>query len=405
MANNLAAKGGFVNAANQGAMKTAIGDQRDFISMLLGGWHFESIAPAAFTVTSGIVSVSQDYGVGGYLLASRAAGITTAFDVSGVTATNFKPGQILILATEQGKPMTVHHQQAGVSNGQLILRGGEDVVLEDQESSLWLRLEGQTGPWREISRSSSVSGGGLSGANVRVITSNANYVKPSNLVSCKVTVVGGGGGGAGKPKTTRSSITLASGGGGAGGIAIKWFDAGDLPATVTMTIGSGGAGGTDTNTYTAGNQGQAFASGANGGSSTFSGTGFTAITCTGGDGGDAFVRGRSGIGLVTAVNESAAGGAAAGGDLNIRGNSGGPGLAIDIDDNSVRKHNELGGSGGASPFAGLPPVVYNATAQAHGGGQFGAGGNAPSGGADTYPFSYAGAAGAPGVVIIEELLN
>ena len=188
-------------------------------------------------------------------------------------------------------------------------------------------------------------------------------------------------------------------------MAIKFFDESDLPASCAMAIGSGGAGGTDSNTYTAGNQGQAFASGATGGASSFAGTGITTITAGGGEGGDAFVRGRSGIGLVSSVNESAAGGEAAGGDLNVRGNSGDPGIAIDIDDNSVRKHNELGGRGGTSLFAGLPPVLYNATAQGYAAGQFGGGGNAPTGGSDTHTFSYNGANGAPGVIIIEELLN
>lgn len=405
MANSLADKGLVVNAPNQGAMKTILANWRDFTSNMLGGWQFESITPAAFTVTSGILSVSQDYGIGGYILVSRAAGITTAFDLTGITATNFKPGQVLLIATEATKPMTVHHQQSGVANGQIILRGGQDVILNDQESCIALRLEGATGPWREIWRSSGATGGGLSGLNIRVITApSSTYEKPSNLVSAIVIVVGAGGGGAGKPRTNSTAITLASGGGGAGAYAVKFFDEADLPASCVMRVGAAGTGGSDATTYTAGSPRTAHAVGTSGGGSSFSGTGITTITADGGSAGEAFVRGRSGIGLTAGQNDSAQGGVAAGGDINVNGNAGYPGLAMDIDD-TTRLHNELGGRPGGSPFAGDLHVLYNADAPSYPAGQYGAGGAAPWGGTGTWASAYDGGDGAPGVIFIIEVLN
>ena len=407
MANELADKGDVVNAPNQGAMKTILGNWRDFTSNLLGGGHFETFSPAEFTLSSGILSVSQDYGIGGYINASRAAGITTAFDLTGITATNFRPGNILIVGTEAGKPMTVHHQQSGVSNGQILLRGGQDVTLSDQESSLALRLESQTGPWREVWRSAATASGGFSGMNIRTILSNGNYTKPSNLVSALVIVQGAGGGGAGKPRTNSQAITVASGGGGAGGTALKIFNADDLPPSCPMTVGTGGDGGSDSTTYTAGNTVAGFAKGATGGTSSFSGTGITTMTAGGGAPGWAYVRGRSGIGLQAGVNDnaSAKGGIASGGDINLRGNSGDPGLAMDIDD-GTRKHNELGGRGGSSWFAAMPEIAINQAARAgHAGSYYGAGGNAPTGSVASFTSSYNGAPGGHGVIYIVEFLN
>ena len=406
MPNILPLIGALAGAANQGDMKTQLRNQRDFISMLPGGALFEAVSPAAFTLTSSVLAVNNQYNVGGYIDVSRAPG-SGAFNLDGITASNFAPGQWLAVGTQASRPMTIRHQRSAVTNGQILLRGGTDVTLNDRESVVLLRLEAQTGPWREMLRSGSAggAGGGFGSFNFRQVTLNANYEKPADLSAAIVVVVGGGGGGAGKPRTNSSALTLASGGGAAGGWAVKFFNETDLPNTCAMTIGAGGAGGTDTTIYTRGNQGRAYALGANGGSSTFSGTGITSITCAGGEGGAAFVRGRTGIGLVTSVNDSAIGGPASGGDINVRGNSGTPGIALDIDDNSVRKHNELGGRGGSSPFAPEPEVIYNGNAKAYATNEFGAGGNAPTGGSDTFSLSYSGAAGAPGVIFIIEVKN
>ena len=406
MANILPLKGALVGAATQGAQKTNFTNLRDSVSMLLGAAQFEAVSPAAFSFSSGVMSINNDYDVGGYINVAAGPG-TGAFNLDGIVATNFRPGQILMVGTNAARPMTVRHQRSSVTNGQILLRGGTDVTLNDRESTLMLRLESAQGPWREISRSGGAGGaggGGFGTFNFRAVVSNANYQKPDNLSAAIVIAVGAGGGGAGKPRTNSSGITLASGGGGAGGIVVKFFNEADLPASCPMQIGVGGAGGSDATTYTAGSPRAAYARGSSGGHTTFSGTGITTLQGNGGDGGYAAVRGRSGIGLLPNFQSSAAGGTAAGGDWNLVGESGDPGLAIDIDD-SVRKHNELGGRGGSSPFGSSPAMLYNANAIAHPAGSYGAGGNAPIGGTDTWQNSYNGAAGAPGAVFIVEILN
>lgn len=404
----LPGRGSLVGAANQGAMKVALAALRNWGSNLFGGALLESVAPPPFTLQSGLLSVSQNYGIGGFINVSRAAGLAGAFNLDGIDPTNFQPGQIIGVGTAAGKPMTLRNQVAGIARGQLVLRGAANVTLTDQESCLLLRLEAAAGPWREIMRSGSALGApGLAGLNLRTITGAGNYLKPSNLAALLLVVIGAGGGGAGKPATTRTSLTITAGGGGAGGLAVKMFDAGDLPASCAIRVGAKGAGGQDATRYSAGNQLAVLAQGTTGGNTTFVGTGITNITAGGGAGGPALVRGRSGLGLQVGAaghEATAGGGTASGGDINIVGASGDPGIAMDIDDRT-RKHNCIGGRGGAAPFATAPAIPINANANNYPAGSFGGGGNGPSGDTDSYVSSYRGGDGAPGAVLALEFLN
>lgn len=185
----------------------------------------------------------------------------------------------------------------------------------------------------------------------------------------KVTVIGGGGGsGSTTGATTDYRI---SGAGGGGGTSIKWYE---LVAGIscTYTVGGGGAGGVPSG------------NGSAGGTSSFT-DGTTAISATGGAGGE-----------FTSLNNNGAGGAGgigSNGDLNIAGNPGGGGTIATIFNNY-----SLTGHGGSSIIGGggdRPDTSGNGTSGRPYGG--GAGGAAALDNAT----SRNGGAGADGVIIIE----
>jgi len=196
--------------------------------------------------------------------------------------------------------------------------------------------------------SSAPAAGGFS--NMVVLTStNASYSIPATKI--KVTVVGGGSGG-------RSDIACEIfGGGGGGGAAIKILSGLTIGNTLNITIGAGGA-----------------ANAAGGTTSIASGTqSISTISATGGA-----LPGDSNYYLA-----GGPGGLGSGGDLNIKGCAGTPGIPTG---------GAVGGSGGSSILGGGGAGRAGA---GQAGGAYGGGGGSPgaSGGS--------AGAGAAGVVVVE----
>lgn len=197
----------------------------------------------------------------------------------------------------------------------------------------------------------------------------ANYPSAKGF---KIRLVGGGGGGGGTAATGASENAAAGGGGGAGyaeGILLPSA----LAASETVTVGGAGA---------------AAAAGANqggqGGQSAF-GTFMTANGGTGGQGGT-----NTSSGVITAT--SGGGATATGGAINIGGQDGGYGLV-------VGGSRILTGTGGSSQL-GLGGTPTNASNGRAGSG-YGSGASGATAGAGSA--ARAGAAGLPGIVIVEVL--
>ena len=144
-------------------------------------------------------------------------------------------------------------------------------------------------------------------SNTVYFNNSGTYTKPADLRFVVVEVVGGGGSG-GNTTTTTSSQASSSGGGGGGGYARKKILAADLAASETVTVGAGALD----------NSGPG-SPGLRGGHSTFG------SHCTGEGGWPGSGDGATGTNsFATGGN----GGAALGGDINIRGQRGGHGEVI-----------------------------------------------------------------------------
>jgi len=146
------------------------------------------------------------------------------------------------------------------------------------------------------------AGGGFSQA--QVFTTSGSFTVPASG-KFKVTIIGGGGSGAVQGGNS------GAGSGAGGGTVIKWFTGATPSATATVTIGTGGAG---VSSIGIGNAG---------GNSTFVLSGFATLTASGG---------AAGLG---GGNGPSAGGAAAGGDINSRGQNGSPNVNADDSANKV----------------------------------------------------------------------
>lgn len=202
-----------------------------------------------------------------------------------------------------------------------------------------------------------VGTGGLAGLTVskQIFTASGTFTVPAGVTSAKCTVVGAGAAGGG------STTGTAGGGGGGGGTAVKWLTGLTPGNTILVTVGTGGTGVSNATGNAGGN------------SSIASGT--QTIGTVTGNGGGGGTSGGSGGG----------GGASSGGDLNSTGQDGNNGLNASF--GGAGGCSTMGGSGrGATAFTGQAGYLYGGA----GGGSQGA--------------TFAGGAGANGVVIIEWII-
>ena len=152
--------------------------------------------------------------------------------------------------------------------------------------------------------------------NERIVTTSETYSKPANLAYLEVWAQAGGGGGANTATGVAAEATGGTGGGG-GGACYALYDAADLPASVAIAIGLGGG------------------VAATGGTTSFG----ALMSAAGGGGGVAAF----GSGTTVAIAVSAAGGIGTGGDLNLKGGQGYPGIRLN-------GTYIVGGRGGSAPF-------------------------------------------------------
>ena len=208
----------------------------------------------------------------------------------------------------------------------------------------------------------------------QVFTSSGTYTPATGANKALVYCTGGGGGGGGIDGNSTSSQNAISNAGSAGGTAIKLITS--LASSYTVTIGAGGNGGA------AGNN-----NGNDGGDSSFTDGASLTLTGSGGNGG----AGRAAA-STSSYGLGAAGGAASGGDINMRGGDAG---AIRRQAGDVTMIGSSGGSFyGGSRSAQTSANARDADAP-------GAGGGATRTGSAT---NYSGGDGADGIVVIYEFL-
>jgi hypothetical protein len=198
-----------------------------------------------------------------------------------------------------------------------------------------LTVSGGVPAWTTVSA-------GLPGLTGQVFTSNGTFTIPTGVTRLKVTVIGGGGGGAG-------NNTNLAGGGGGGGLAIAYLTGLTSGNTLSVTIGGGG--------------GSSFAAAGTAGGTTSVASGtqsISTITANGGAGGP------------YANMNTASGGSASGGTINISGGLGGRGSYFS---NCAGTMVCSGGGGAAGGGDG-----GNGISQSNAGGSNGGGGGAAGGG-------------------------
>jgi len=218
----------------------------------------------------------------------------------------------------------------------------------------------------------SISGGIPNLVRTQVFTSSGTYTPATGATKALVYVTGAGGGGGGVDgNATGDALSNA---GSAGGTAIKLITS--LAASYTVTIGAAGSGGA-----------AGVNNGSNGGDTTFTDGASLTLTGSGGNGGT----GRAGASSSNFAT-GALGGAASGGDINLRGGDAG----------TVRRSSGsascLSYSGG-SFYGGSRAATRNGNGRD--GGAPGAGGGSTT---TSTTANYAGGDGAAGIVVIYEYL-
>lgn len=214
--------------------------------------------------------------------------------------------------------------------------------------------------------------------NVVVLTSgsSATYTFPTSLqvpgAKFKLTLIGGGGGGGGAANVAGAGATVG-GGGGASGLVMVYQTVVSGQYSLTYTVGAGGAGGNSSVTAP------------NGTSTTVT---YNSVTYTAG-------YGQGGIPGQSSTYNSASGGTATGGTINIVG---GFGSTAGQQNTAVA----ISGVGGDTPLGygkgGLQPISSTGNTGLDGTG-YGSGGS--GGRLGTGTLKQVGGAGAPGVLIIE----
>jgi hypothetical protein len=215
--------------------------------------------------------------------------------------------------------------------------------------------------------------GGTLGINIRTITASGTYTPTPGTQFAIIECVGGGGGGG--SANAAANEFMAGGGGGGGGYSRKYATAAQIGASQTVTVGIGGAGDT----------------GGGGGAGGATSVGTLCIANGGLGGGQAI------NGLIPA---GGAGGPPGTGDVAAAGTPGQGGyynVTLSVSGVYMRA-----GAGGSSALGGGAAAInVNTSAgnvgRAYGGGASGSGSYAGAG-------MTAGSLGAPGVVIITELI-
>ena len=196
-------------------------------------------------------------------------------------------------------------------------------------------------------------------ATMQAYTASGSFVVPQGVTRLRVRAIGGGGGGGG------NTSTGGGGGGGGGGYGEGVYTV--VPGQVlAVGVGAAGAAGANNSGSAAGN------SGGDGGASGFGGF----VAAAGGLGGQGALSGGEG--------NSGPGGTGSGGAVNMGGAAGNAGFNAGVSGYGGRGGAAAAGGGGGASSSGLPSA-----GAAPGGGGAGGGGN------------FAGAAGAPGLVIVE----
>lgn len=241
---------------------------------------------------------------------------------------------------------------------------GSSPILAEQVESVIAALE---------SRVTSVETGGFRYLTTQIFTANDNFTKGSyaDLRAIRVVVVGGGGQCGG---VTATGVGQANegGAGGAGGYAQSFLLTAALAASIAVTVGVGGS------------SGAAGANGASGGTSSFG----ALLSATGGGGGIA-------MGATTGSLVAGGGGGGLGAGGNEHAINGGPGNGgVCVTGFPIRAN-----SGGGAPFFGTNALSSSLSTNGQIGLNYGAGGGGTRNGASQA--ARAGAAGAPGVVIVD----
>jgi len=206
---------------------------------------------------------------------------------------------------------------------------------------------------------------------------SGTFTPNASTNSIVVTMCGGGGGSAGVIAANSTHASLGGAGGGAGCL-IKWINTRSLFNGATYAVGQAGTAGTSGG-----------GSGGLGGTSTFTLTNSTVLTANGGPGGGCYCNGSPP--LVVGAN---IGGTATGGDLNFPGGgTGGGGIS------TAPELAQVGGNSLLGIAPGAVRCISQATAGNTGGG-YGAGASGSC--AINTASNAAGAAGAPGVIFVDE---
>jgi hypothetical protein len=213
--------------------------------------------------------------------------------------------------------------------------------------------------------------------STEVYTSNGTW-DPATFPDAKtlhVRVVAGGGGSA-STGATIAGQGVARGGGASGGYSESWLDAATVIGVQTVTVGAGGAAGSPAGTATAG--------GAGGDSS------FGSLVVALGGGGSAAT---PAPGAVPIVSGGGTPGALGTGDIRVQGSQGDSGFLFAVG-------ARFGGVGGLAPGGLGKPGRMTVTAAVGAVGQLYGGGGSGSV-SDGAAAGQLGAAGAPGIVIVE----
>lgn len=237
------------------------------------------------------------------------------------------------------------------------------------------RAHGTITRWIHGPTKDDFSGYRLRSFTVITTTGVSTYTVPAGIHAILVECVGAGGGGGGAQGDATNAG--AAGGGAAGGYARKFIAS--PAASYSVTVGDRGLGGS----------GSPVGPGGGGVGTSFGDPAI--ITCPGSVGGEAGV-----LSVSRLVPGGAAGAVPTGGDVNVKGEAGAPGIVLGVGANA-----QIGGNGGESALGGGGQGGFDAAGTSPSANS-GAGGGGPSAASVAGGVNRAGAAGAHGIIIVWE---